>query len=147
MVALKSSAQILILLVCLFNLILLGCAAQWCNDAPPLPLEPWLCQGVTSHKEQQIGIKIWDNFARFTVLLANACVRFSNLTIYLEFLAIFSEIAPRYTAGSRPLITYLYVLTTKPGDPRQPRYFHCLCVSLTDPDSCEKFLAFKIKCL
>ena len=41
---------------------------------------------------------MWDNFARLTALLAKVRVWFNNLTIYLNFSAIFSQIAP-----SKPL--------------------------------------------
>ena len=37
---------------------------------------------------------MWDNFARLTALLAKVRVWFDNLTIYLDFSAIFSQIAP-----------------------------------------------------
>ena len=38
--------------------------------------------------------KMWDNFARLTALLAKVRVWFNNLTIYLNFSAIFSQSAP-----------------------------------------------------
>ena len=41
---------------------------------------------------------MWDNFARLTARLAKSRVLFNNLTIYLDFSAIFSRIAP-----NRPL--------------------------------------------
>ena len=41
---------------------------------------------------------MWDNFARLTALLAKVRVWFNNVTIYLDFSAIFSQIAP-----SKPL--------------------------------------------
>ena len=41
---------------------------------------------------------MWDNFARLTARLAKSHVLFNNLTIYLDFSAIFSRIAP-----NRPL--------------------------------------------
>ena len=37
---------------------------------------------------------MWDNFARLTALLAKVRVWFNNSTVYLDFSAIFSEIAP-----------------------------------------------------
>ena len=47
---------------------------------------------------RQIVSKMWDNFARLTALLAKVRVWFNNLTIYLDFSVIFSQIAP-----SKPL--------------------------------------------
>ena len=61
---------------------------QWLNDAP----------GAAVLGGHQIVIKMRDNFARLTALLAKVCVWFNNLTIYLDFSAIFSQIAP-----SKPL--------------------------------------------
>ena len=43
---------------------------------------------------RRIVIKMWDNFARLTALLAKVRVWFNNSIIYLDFSAIFSEIAP-----------------------------------------------------
>ena len=82
-----------------------GCAAplyvslrsrseQWRNDAPGAPATP----GGAVIGGRQIVRKMWDNFARLTALLAKVRVWFNNLTIYLEFSAIFSLIAP-----SKPL--------------------------------------------
>ena len=42
--------------------------------------------------------KMWDNFARLTARQAKSRVLFNNLTIYLDFSAIFSRIVP-----NRPL--------------------------------------------
>ena len=67
---------------------------QWRNDAPGAPATP----GGAVLGGRQIVIKMWDNFARLTALLAKVCVWFNNLTIYLDFSAIFSQIAP-----SKPL--------------------------------------------
>ena len=61
--------------------ILLGCFSK-----PPNPHEP-----PNRHK-------MWDNFAKLTVRLAKSRVLFNNLTIYLDFSAIFSQIVP-----NRPL--------------------------------------------
>ena len=63
---------------------------QWRNEAPGAPATP----GGAVIGGRQIVIKMWDNFARLTALLAKVRVWFSNSTIYLDFSAIFSEIAP-----------------------------------------------------
>ena len=70
---------------------------QWRNEAPGAPATP----GGAVIGGRQIVIKIWDNFARLTALLAKVRVWFNNSTIYLDFSAIFSEIAPskRITKG------------------------------------------------
>ena len=68
--------------------------SQWRNDAPGVPASP----GGAVLGGRQIFIKMWDNFARLTALLAKVRVWFNNLTIYLDFSAIFSQIAP-----SKPL--------------------------------------------
>ena len=65
-------------------------AHQWRNDAPGAPATP----GGAVLGGRQIVIKMWDNFARLTALLAKVRVWFHNLTIYLDFSAIFSQIAP-----------------------------------------------------
>ena len=68
-----------------------GCSeAQWRNEAPGAPATPG---GAVIGGRQNV-IKIWDNFARLTALLAKVRVWFNNSTIYLDFSAIFSEIAP-----------------------------------------------------
>ena len=67
---------------------------QWRNDDPGAPATP----GGAVVGGLQIVIKMWDNFARLTALLAKVRVWFNNLTIYLDFSAIFSQIAP-----SKPL--------------------------------------------
>ena len=64
--------------------------AQWRNDAPGAPATP---EGAVIGG-RRIVIKMWDNFARLTALLAKVRVWFNNSTIYLDFSAIFSEIAP-----------------------------------------------------
>ena len=66
----------------------------WRNDAPGAPAT----QGGAVLGGRQIVIKMRDNFARLTALLAKVRVWFNNLTIYLDFSAIFSQIAP-----SKPL--------------------------------------------
>ena len=58
------------------------------------PREPRLRRGGAVIGGRQIVIKIWNNFARLTALLAKVRVWFNNSTIYLDFSAIFSEIAP-----------------------------------------------------
>ena len=63
---------------------------QWRNDAPGAPATP----GGAVLEGRQIVTKMWDNFARLTALLAKVRVWFNNLTIYLDFSAIFSQIAP-----------------------------------------------------
>ena len=65
---------------------------QWRNEAPGAPAI--LRRGGDVIGGRQIVIKMWDNFAILTALLAKVCVWFINSTIYLDFLAIFSEIAP-----------------------------------------------------
>ena len=67
---------------------------QWHNDAPGAPATP----GGAVIRGRQITIKMWDNFARLTALLAKVRVWFNNSTIYLNFSAIFSQTAP-----SKPL--------------------------------------------
>ena len=67
---------------------------QWRNDAPGAPARP----GGAVTGGRQIIIKMSDNFARLTALLAKVRVWFNNLTLYLNFSAIFSQIAP-----SKPL--------------------------------------------
>ena len=67
---------------------------QWRNDAPAAPATP----GGAVLRGRQIVIKMWDNFARLTARLAKSRVLFNNSTIYLDFSAIFSRIAP-----NRPL--------------------------------------------
>ena len=62
---------------------------QWRNKAPGAPATP----GGAVIGGRQIVIKMWDNFARLTALLAKVRVWFNNSTIYLDFSAIFSEIA------------------------------------------------------
>ena len=64
--------------------------AQWRNEAPGAPATP----GGAVIGGRQIVIRMWDNFARLTALLAKVRVWFNNSTIYLDFSAIFSEIAP-----------------------------------------------------
>ena len=64
---------------------------SWRNNAPGAPATP----GGAVLGGRQIVIKMWDNFARLTALLAKVRVCFNNLTIYLDFSAIFSQIAPR----------------------------------------------------
>ena len=54
---------------------------QWRNDAPGALATP----GDTVLGGRQIVIKMWDNFARLTALLAKVRVWFNNLTIYLDF--------------------------------------------------------------
>ena len=71
-----------------------GVQIQWRNDAPGAPATP----GGAVIGGRQIIIKIWNNFARLTALLAKVRVWFNNLTINLNFSAIFSQIAP-----SKPL--------------------------------------------
>ena len=66
---------------------------QWHNNAPGAPATP----GGAVLGGRQIVIKMWDNFARLTALLAKVRVWFNNLTIYLDFSAIFSQIAPSKT--------------------------------------------------
>ena len=66
------------------------CRSQWRNEAPGAPATP----GGAVIGGRQIVIKMWDNFARLTALLAKVRVWFNNSTIYLDFSAIFSEIAP-----------------------------------------------------
>ena len=39
-------------------------------------------------------MQMWDNFARFTARLAKVHVWFDNLTVYLEFYAVFSDTEP-----------------------------------------------------
>ena len=63
---------------------------QWRNDALGAPATP----GGAVFGGRQIVIKMWDNFARLTALLAKVHVWFNNLTIYLDFSAIISQIAP-----------------------------------------------------
>ena len=63
---------------------------QWRNEAPGAPATP----GGAVIGGRQIVIKMWDIFARLTALLAKVRVWFNNSTIYLDFSAIFSEIAP-----------------------------------------------------
>ena len=63
---------------------------QWRNEAPGAPATP---EGAVMGG-RQIVIKMWDNFARLTALLAKVRVWLNNSTIYLNFLAIFSEITP-----------------------------------------------------
>ena len=63
---------------------------QWRNEAPGAPATP---EGAVIGG-RQIVIKMWDNFARLTALLAKVRVWFNNSTIYLDFSAIFSELAP-----------------------------------------------------
>ena len=63
---------------------------QWRNEAPGAPATP----GGAVIGGRQIVMKMWDNFARLTALLAKVRVWFNNSTIYLDFSAIFSEIAP-----------------------------------------------------
>ena len=59
--------------------------AQWRNGAPGAPATP----GGAVLGGRQIVIKMWDNFATLTARLAKVRVWFSNLTIYLDFSAIF----------------------------------------------------------
>ena len=66
-------------------------SGQWRNEAPGAPATP----GGAVIGGRQIVIKMWDNFARLTALLAKVRVWLNNSTIYLDFSAIFSEIAPR----------------------------------------------------
>ena len=63
---------------------------QWRNDAPGAPATP----GGAVIEGRQIVIKMWDNFARLTALLAKVRFWFNNLTIYSDFSAIFSQIGP-----------------------------------------------------
>ena len=63
---------------------------QWRNEAPGASATP----GDDVIGGRQIVKKMWDNFARLTALLAKGRVWFNNSTIYLDFLATFSEIAP-----------------------------------------------------
>ena len=65
-------------------------AEQWRNEAPGAPAKP--AGAVVGGR--QIVKKMWGNFARLTALLAKVRVWFNSSTIYLDFLAIFSEIAP-----------------------------------------------------
>ena len=65
---------------------------QWRNEAPGAPATPG--GAVIGGRGRQIVIKMWDNFARLTALLAKVRVWFNNSTIYLDFSAIFLEIAP-----------------------------------------------------
>ena len=67
---------------------------QWRNDVPGALATP----GGAVLGGRQIVIKMWDNFARLTALLAKVPIWFNNLTIHLDFSAIFSQIAP-----SKPL--------------------------------------------
>ena len=64
--------------------------AQWRNEAPGAPATP---EGAVI-EGRRIVIKMWDNFARLTALLAKVCIWLNNSTIYLYFSAIFSGIAP-----------------------------------------------------
>ena len=68
----------------------LGTPPQWRNETPGAPATP---EGAVIGG-RRIVIKMWDNFARLTALLAKVRVCFNNSTIYLDFSAIFSEIAP-----------------------------------------------------
>ena len=68
---------------------------QWCNEAPGVPATP---EGAVIGG-RQIVKKMWDNFARLTALLATVRVWFNNSTIYLDFLAIFSEISSSKLIG------------------------------------------------
>ena len=61
------------------------CRPQWRNGAPGAPATP---EGDVLGG-RQIVIKMWDNFATLTLRLAKVRVWFSNLTIYLDFSAIF----------------------------------------------------------
>ena len=63
---------------------------QWRNETLGAPATP----GGAVIRGRRIVIKMWDNFARLTVLLAKERVWFNNSTIYLDFSAIFPEIAP-----------------------------------------------------
>ena len=63
---------------------------QWRNEAPGAPATP----GGAVIGGRHFVINMWDNFARLTALLAKVRVWFSNSTIYFDFSAIFSEIAP-----------------------------------------------------
>ena len=65
--------------------------SQWRNEAPGAPATP----GGAVIGGRQIVIKMWDNFARLTALLAKVRVCFNNSIINLDFSAIFSESAPR----------------------------------------------------
>ena len=58
---------------------------QWRNGAPGAPATP----GGDVLGGRQNVIKMWDNFATLTARLAKVRVWFSNLTIYLDFSAIF----------------------------------------------------------
>ena len=50
---------------------------QWRNEAPGAPATP----GGAVIRGRQIVIKMWDNFARLTALLAKVRVLFNNSTI------------------------------------------------------------------
>ena len=67
----------------------LSVVPQWRNEAPGTPAMP----GGADIGGRQIVIKMWDNFARLTALLAKVRIWFNNSTIYLDFSDIFSEIA------------------------------------------------------
>ena len=64
---------------------------QWRNDAPGAPATP----GGAVLGGRQIVIKMWDNFARLTALLAKVRVWLSNLTIYLDFFGHFFTNCPQ----------------------------------------------------
>ena len=61
---------------------------QWRNEAPGAPATP----GGDVIGGRQIVIKMWDNFARLTALLAKVCVWFNNSTVYIDFLPYFQKL-------------------------------------------------------
>ena len=82
----------IIKMVCKLKINLATVDSQWRNEAPGAPATP---EGAVIGG-RRIVIKMWDNFARLTALLAKVRVWFNNSTIYLDFSAIFSEIVQAY---------------------------------------------------
>ena len=73
--------------------------------------------------------RVWDNFARLTVLLAKVRVWFNNLTIYLDFSALFSEIAPsKLITKGRQVRGHFFAARPPRGAilARTPMLRHCL---------------------
>ena len=111
---------------------LLTCLKQWRNNAPGAPAMP----GGAVPEGRQIVIKMWDNFARLTALLAKVRVWFNNLTIYLDFWPFFHKLP---LINNKPLIL-------KPGAPLGGDFLPPRGAILTRPSTLRHWFKSLILC-